>query len=168
VEIHLFHLRHIKTSYYQKSKKRQNLPNIMMFFSIARSIVWVIIVKVSGEDQQRVIYLQIKPHIHKLIVTSTTTTSEKVKDIFSKKCSFWWGRKIRHDMLFVIVKYLYCAWLDLLRWRFFGRKKLTRNEKKSRNLTWRSIFRSLLSFLWSSFLWSNKQKWWFSYYSIIV
>lgn len=113
-----------------KIKKRQNLPNIMMFFSIARSIVWVIIVKVSGEDQQRVIYLQTNPHIHKLIVTSTTTTSEKVKDIFSKKCSFWWGRKIRHDMLFVIVKYLYCAWLDLLRWRFFGRKKLTRNEKK--------------------------------------
>lgn len=34
------------------------------------------------------------------------------------------------DLLFVIVKYLYCACLDLLRWRYFGRKELTRNEKK--------------------------------------
>lgn len=71
-----------------KIKKRQNLPNLMMLYSIARSIGWVIIGKVFGKDQQRVVYLQTNPHIHKLIVTLTTTTNEEVKYIFSKKCSF--------------------------------------------------------------------------------
>jgi ABC-type Na+ efflux pump permease subunit len=55
---------------------------------------------------------------------------------------------------FIVVKCLYCAWLDLLRRRFWDREKVTRHKKR-RNPTW-SIFRSLLSFLWSS-----KQKGWY-------